>query len=106
MMKKKNNPYGYKVCYKEANAKKYVRHFITYTLKQAIKAKQSYVRYPPRSRIDNHTLNRAKWVIIPIRHSEVKDGIWHEVPFWKKGAFLDFEENKYLHYKEETEYET
>ena len=31
MAKNKNNPYGYKVCYREEGAKEYVRHFMTYT---------------------------------------------------------------------------
>lgn len=27
-----NNPYGFKVCYKEQGAKQYIRHFMTYTI--------------------------------------------------------------------------
>ena len=76
-----NNPYGYKVCYKEEGAKDYTSHFKTYTYRQAIKAKAGYIRYPPRAREDGHILKNPKWVIIPIKHSEVRDGIWHEDPF-------------------------
>ena len=76
-----NNPYGYKICYKEAGASDYTRHFITYTYRQAVKAKAGYIRFPPRARADGHVLRDPKWVIIPIKHSEVRDGIWHEDPF-------------------------
>ena len=34
-----------------------------------------------RAREDGHILKNPKWVIIPIKHSEVRDGIWHEDPF-------------------------
>ena len=81
MAKNKNNPYGYKVCYREEGAKEYVRHFMTYTYSQAVNAKAGYLRFPPRAREDNHILNKPNWVIIPIRYSEVKDGIWHQDPF-------------------------
>ena len=51
-----NNPYGYKVCYKEDGAKDYTRHFKTYTYRQAVKAKAGYIRFPPRARDDGHIL--------------------------------------------------
>ena len=76
-----SNPYGYKVCYKEEVAKDYTSHFKTYTYRQAVKAKAGYIRFPPRAREDGHILKNPKWVIIPIQHSEVRDGIWHEDPF-------------------------
>ncbi len=81
MKKNTNNPYGYKVCYREAGMKDYIKHFMTYTYRQAANAKNGYIRFPPRARDDNHILNKPKWVIIPIKYSEVKDGIWHEDPF-------------------------
>ena len=83
-----NNPYGYKVCYKEDGAKDYTSHFKTYTYRQAVKAKAGYIRFPPRAREDGHILKNPKWVIIPIKHSEVRDGIWHEDPFRYEGAFF------------------
>ena len=78
---KKRTPYGYKVCYREEGSKDYVRHFTAHTYKQAVSAKAGYIRFPPRAREDNHKLNKPKWVIIPIRYSEVKDGIWRQDPF-------------------------
>ena len=95
-----NNPYGYKVCYKEDGAKDYTSHFKTYTYRQAIKAKAGYIRYPPRSREDGHILRNPKWVIIPIKHSEVRDGIWHEgaesKAFQKANGSALFYANQYL----------
>lgn len=76
-----NNPYGYKICYKEEGKSDYVRHFKTYTYREAIKAKNGYIRFPPRAREDDHILVKPKWVIIPIKYSEVRDGIWLENPF-------------------------
>jgi len=47
-----------------------------------MKAKQSFLQHPPRDRDNNHrVLSAVEWVIIPIRHSEIKDGIWLEDPF-------------------------
>ena len=81
MGKKTNNPYGYKVCYKEEGAKDYIGHFKTYTYKQEVTARAGYIRFPPKAREDGHILNKPKWVIIPIKHSEVRAGIWREDPF-------------------------
>ena len=84
-----HNPYGYKVCYKEKGSKEYIRHFLTYTYQQAKQAKLYYIKYPQHSREDDHPLKNPQWVIIPIKKSEVRAGIWHEVPFWKQnGIFL------------------
>ena len=47
-----------------------------------MKAKQSFLQYPPRDRDNHHrVLSAVEGVIIPIRHSEIKDGIWLEDPF-------------------------
>lgn len=54
---------------------------MTYTYCQAVSAKAGYIRFPPRAREDGHILNKPKWVIIPIKHSEVRAGIWREDPF-------------------------
>jgi len=75
------NPYGYKVCYREKGKKRFIRHFLTYTFKQAVKAKEFYVQYPQKSRITNRELVKPEWVIIPIKKSEVRAGIWREDPF-------------------------
>ena len=86
----KSNPYGYKVCYKEQGCREYARHFLTYTYNQALKARRYYRKYPQKSREDNHLLKKPNWVIIPVTKSEVKDGIWHEVPFWKQKGLFSF----------------
>lgn len=82
-MKKKNkhNSFGYKICYREPGKIRYRRYFKTYTYREAKMAYLSFKRFPPKSREDGHMLSPAEWVIIPIKHSEVKDGIWLEDPF-------------------------
>jgi hypothetical protein len=72
---------GYKICYKEQGSNKYVRHFMTYNYRDAIKVMNSYRRYPPTAREDNHKLKKPKWRVIPITIKEIYDGIWREVPF-------------------------
>ena len=86
----KSNPYGYKVCYRENGCREYIRHFLTYTYNQALRARSYYRKYPQKSREDNHELKNPYWVIIPVKKSEVKDGIWHEVPFWKQKGLFSF----------------
>ena len=90
----KYNPYGYKVCYKEKDRGEYIRYFLTYTYSQALLVRRYCQKYERRSREDNQLLNKPYWVIIPITKSEVKDGIWHEVPFWKQMGFLFLGKNK------------
>lgn len=77
----KSNPHGYKVCYREKGSKEYIRHFLTYTYNEALLSHRYYRKYPQNAREDNHPLKKPRWVIIPIKESEVKDGIWHEDPF-------------------------
>ena len=77
---KLKNPYGYKVCYKEKGSKLYVRIYITHTYKQAVYAKIQYIHHPP-SNISKRKLKRLTWYIIPIKKSEIRAGIWREVPF-------------------------
>ena len=78
---KRRSCYGYKVCYREEGTTTYVRHFLTYTYKQALTAMDGYIRYPPEAREDGHTLKRPIWEIIPVSRHEVKAGIWLEAPF-------------------------
>ena len=80
-MKKYTVKNGYKVCYKEKGSNQYVRYFMTYTYKDAIKIIKLYRRHPPTARDDNHQLKKPKWRAIPITFKEIKDGIWREVPF-------------------------
>jgi len=82
----KHNPNGYKVCYREGGLsipgkKRYVRHFLTYTYKQAVAAMDGYIRYPPTAREDGHTLVNPTWKIIPVSRREVEAGIWRACPF-------------------------
>lgn len=72
---------GYKVCYREQGKTRYIRYFMTYTYKQAVNAMVGYIRYPPKSREDNHKLIGPTWKIIPISRKEVDNGIWLECPF-------------------------
>ena len=81
MKRTAHNQNGYKVCYKEEGKHAYVRYFLTYTYKQALRARNSYIRYPPRERETGRKLNNPKWAIIPVTEKEVQDGIWRECPF-------------------------
>ena len=51
--------YGYKICYREKNSKRYIRYFLTYNHKQAVNALKEYIRYPPKERETNRILNRS-----------------------------------------------
>lgn len=73
--------YGYKVCYREEGSERYVRYFLTYTYKQAIKAIDGYIRSPPKERETGRKLNNPHWKIIPVSRNEVRAGIWRETPF-------------------------
>lgn len=66
----KSNKYGYKVCYMLDGSSELVRRFKAYTYEQAL----DMVRILKRS-------IQARWYIIPITKSEVRDGIWREIPF-------------------------
>lgn len=77
----KRNRYGYKVCYREQGETAYVRHFKTYTYRQAVCAINEYILYPPNAREDGHKLNSPTWKIMPVSRDEVKAGIWRECPF-------------------------
>ena len=73
--------YGYKVCYREQGKKGYVRHFKTYTRRQAACALIGFLRYPPLSRDDGHILLKPKWKIIAVKRKENSARIWNETPF-------------------------
>ena len=73
--------YGYKVCYREHGGKRRIRHFLTYTRKQAVQALNCYIRYPPTAREDGRVLNNPHWKIIPVSRREADAGIWRECPF-------------------------
>lgn len=81
MKRTTRNQNGYKVCYKEEGKRSYVRYFLTYTYKQALRARNGYIRYPPQERETGRKLNNPKWAIIPVTEKEAQDGIWREYPF-------------------------
>ena len=70
-----NNPYGYKICYKEKFSKYYVKQFMTHSYNQAVKVKKDFIKE------NNPLLKNPVWHIIPITKAEVLKGIWREVPF-------------------------
>jgi len=76
-----NNPYGYKICYREKGSPEYIERFLTYSYRQAVKVKQMYVKWPNMACIGNMTIKKPTWYIIPITKKEVKAGIWRQVPF-------------------------
>ena len=77
---KLKNPYGYKVCYKEKGSKVYVIKFLTHSYRQAVDMKILYLRAPPKTD-GNKKLKKPTWFVIPIKKSEIRAGIWREVPF-------------------------
>ena len=85
------NLYGYKVCFREKGENDYTTRFLTHTYKQAKSVKEMYLRYPSIASIYNRPLKKPEWVIIPIKKSEVRDGIWHEVPFWEIKDFYIYD---------------
>ena len=88
------NSHGYKVCFREKGDKEYTIRFLTKTYRETKEMKEMYLRFPSLATLTNHPLKKPEWVIIPIKKSEVRDGIWHEVPFWKQeGAFLLYTKN-------------
>ena len=77
----KNNPYGYKVGYRENGNRLFVRYFMTYTYNQALFSRRFYRKYPQRTRETNHPIIDPFWEIKPITKKEYLAGIWDEIPF-------------------------
>ena len=80
----KNNPYGYKVGYRENGSRLFVRHFMTYTYNQAIYSRRHYCKSPQRTRDTNRPIVDPFWEIKPITKKEYLAGIWDEIPFLYK----------------------
>ena len=78
---KKNNPFGYKVGYRENGNRLFNLHFITYTYKQARFSLRFYRKYPQRNRETNRPIIDPFWEIKPITKKEYLAGIWDELPF-------------------------
>ena len=77
----KNNPYGYKIGYRENGGRLFIRYFMTYTYKQALLSLEYYRNYPQRERDTNRPIVNPFWEIKPITKNEYKAGIWKEIPF-------------------------
>ena len=77
----KNNPYGYKVGYRENGNRLFVRYFMTYTYNQALFSRRFYRKYPQRTRERNRPIIDPFWEIKPITKKEYLAGIWDEIPF-------------------------
>ena len=86
----KNNPFGYKVGYRENGNRLFNRHFMTYTYKQARFSLRFYRKYPQRNRETNRPIIDPFWEIKPITRKEILAGIWDEIPFPYSNLFLLF----------------
>ena len=82
----KNNPYGYKVGYRENGSRLFVRYFMTYTYNQALYSRRHYRKSPQRTRDINRPIVDPFWEIKPITKKEYLAGIWDEIPFQQKNA--------------------
>ena len=82
----KNNPYGYKVGYRENGNRLFIKHFITRTYHQALFSRRFYRKYPQRTRETNRPIIDPFWEIKPITKKEYLAGIWNEPPFLYKNA--------------------
>ena len=76
-----NNPYGYKVCCQNKRLRTFICYFKTRTYKKAVEMKRFFSRKPPKTQNNKKFTKRHTWVIIPIKRSEVRRGIWREAPF-------------------------
>lgn len=80
----KNNPYGYKVGYRENGNRLFIRHFTAYTYKQARFFLRLYHKYPQYNHETNKLIIDPFWQIKPITKKEYLAGIWDEIPFKRK----------------------
>ena len=80
----KNNPYGYKVGYRENGSRLFIKHFMTYNYKQALRLLHFYRKTPQREREHNRPIIDPFWEIQPITKKEYLAGIWDEIPFLYK----------------------
>ena len=82
---KKNNPFGYKVGYRENGNRLFIRHFMTYTYKQARFSLRFYRKYPQRNRETNRPIIDPFWEIKPIervkmvmtRNKDDEEKLWN-----------------------------
>ena len=76
-----NNPYGYKIGYRENDSLLFNRLFITRSYNQAVSMRNFYRRYEKRERDTNRPLINPFWEIVLITKKEILAGIWDEPPF-------------------------
>ena len=76
----KNNPYGYKVGYRENGSRRFIRHLITNNYDSAEWHVGLYKKTAVYSRKDNHKLINPIWEIIPLGRME-SILIWRDCPF-------------------------
>ena len=79
----KNNPYGYKVGYRENGSRSFIRTFVAYTYKQACSMLHYYHRYSKEPK-SNRPIVNPFWTIEPITKKEILAGIMDEIPFQKE----------------------
>ena len=80
----KNNPYGYKVGYRENGNRPFIKHYMTYNYKQALFSLRLYRKYPQRTKDNNRPIVDPFGEIKPITKKEYLAGIWDELPFLYK----------------------
>ena len=78
---KKNNPFGYKIGYRENGSRFFNRLFITHSYRQAVSMRNLYLRYEKQDRKTGRLLINPFWEIVPITKKEILAGIWNETPF-------------------------
>ena len=78
---RKNNPYGYKIGYRENGSLLFNRLFITRSYNQAVSMRNYYRRYIKQERDTKRPLINPFWEILPITKKEIRAGIWEEPPF-------------------------
>ena len=78
---RKNNPYGYKIGYRENGSLLFNRLFITRSYNQAVSMRNFYRRYIKQERDTKRPLINPFWEILPITKKEILAGIWDEIPF-------------------------
>ena len=77
----KNNPYGYKVGYRENGSSSFIRTFIAYTYNQALNTLRYYRKYGNKELKEKRIIINPFWTIEPITKKEILAGIMDEIPF-------------------------
>ena len=77
----KNNPYGYKIGYRENGRPFFHYRFVSASYNQAVSMRNFYRRYEPKHRERTKINPDPFWEIQPITKKEFLGGIWNENPF-------------------------